>query len=304
MSRRREDKWQTRPGPAEGPGVARGFGSCSGGSGPCPSRPPAGRDVSPRNSPFPLAQAFAGGCAPVPGSKGVSTPESRAQAGYFRARRLGGGAGAAGSARMASPLPACSGALPSPAQCAQLFGGERKCTRQPVMRGGPFIPRLVPRRERERSLEIPWDSIRSRVGIALYESPVSELRGSYLLQLHTAPFPREGSPPDITPGCPWIVANLPPASSRFSLPAKISSDTPTALCPRPCSGPKALFAHRSVCSAPGGGFEAQGRGWGRRGQGRYHSPPGRAPRPPLTHTFPTRPHNCVLTVGTVSFGKD
>lgn len=99
--------------------------------------------------------------------RGASTPESRGQAGYFRARRLGGGAGAAGSARMASPLPACSGALPSPAQCAQLFGGERKCTRQPVMRGGPFIPRLVPRRERERSLEIPWDSIRSRVGIAL-----------------------------------------------------------------------------------------------------------------------------------------
>lgn len=90
------------------------------------------------------------------------------QAGYFQACRLGGAAGAARSARIESgPAPspsACKGTLPSLTYCAQLFCGMRKCAWQPVVRGGPSILRLVPRRKWECSLEIPWDFIHSRVG--------------------------------------------------------------------------------------------------------------------------------------------
>lgn len=115
---------------------------------------PAGKDVSLQKSPFSFAQAFAGACALVPSYEGGSAHlRAGGQAGYFQALKLGGGGGAERSARMANvPAPspsACQGTLPSLTCCAQLFCGIRKCTWQPVMRGGPFILRLVPRRKWE-----------------------------------------------------------------------------------------------------------------------------------------------------------
>lgn len=71
----------------------------------------------------------------------------------------------------------------------------------------------------------------------------------------------------------------------------MSSDSPTALSPHPCSGSKMLFAHQTVCIASGGGFrgfEQHGRSWGRGRQGSCDSPSGRLTMS-VPQTFPTPP---------------
>lgn len=145
------------------------------------------------------------------------------------------------------------------------------------------------------------------------ESPVTRLRGSHLFQFHTAPSLRDWSPPDITRGCRWVVANLPPASSRFSLPVfqrrPKSLPTPSpryALTPAPaprCSLPTKLSASLPavVLSRMAGAGSGEDRA-------AATVPPAGAPRPPLRpsprhlgkYCHPTT----YVAVGTVSFGKD
>lgn len=143
------------------------------------------------------------------------------------------------------------------------------------------------------------------------ESPISKLRGSHLSPFHTAPSLRDGSPPDITPDCRWVVANLPPASGRFSLPA-LQRRPKSPLTPPPrypltpdpaprCSLPTKLsaplpevdFAALSRMAGAGGGEDRAAATVPPAAPQTFHTPP-RKIRPP--HYIHGR-GNCVLREG-------
>lgn len=120
------------------------------------------------------------------------------------------------------------------------------------------------------------------------ENPISKLCGFHLSQFHTAPSLRNGSPPDITRGCRRVVTNLPPASSRFSLPAfQRGPKSPTAL-PHyvliPALAPRCSLPTKLSASLPGVDFAALSRMTGAGGgedRATATVPPAGAPRSSL-----------------------
>lgn len=139
---------------------------------------------------------------------------------------------------------------------------------------------------------------------------------SHLPPFHTAPSLRDESPLDITQGCRWVAANLPPASDRFSLPAfqrrPKSPPTPPPRYPLTrAPAPRCSLPTKLSASFPGVDFAALSRMAGARGgedRAAATVPPAAAPRlPPRPYPRHLGKYGHLATDmagGTLSFGKN
>lgn len=261
------------------------------------------------------------------------------QAGHFRDRRLGGGAGTGAAGEADQPLfpprgeRGVSRDRPRTLSCALLRHGvlanllgsavlSRKETHMAASdTRRPLHPALHASQKMGAIPGIPWDFTRPRVGIALCKTKAPFQTSVGLISLYITQHLPSSQSPRLSLSCRCLSTCLSPLFPAFlSEVSKGFSDAPTALLPDPCSGSKVLFALHTVhIASRDGDFAAlrliAGAGKGKTGQLRQTAtvPATAAPRlcgSNLCHPRPTpsprhleKPGHTTTNTGGLSFGK-